>query len=128
MCFGYAAIIHDRPTDGYDYLPELSDCSVCAISIETAQQNLDTSILRELPGKTIILGVIDLSTDTAESPETVAARIRKGLDHVAAERIVVAPDCGLKYLPRDLAFAKMKAMVDRAAIVRAEIAQQPVPA
>nr|WP_047167983.1 uroporphyrinogen decarboxylase family protein [Sphingomonas sp. Y57] len=127
ICFGYAAIIHQRPS-GYDYLPELSECPVHAISIETAQQNLDTSILRQLPGKTIILGVLDLSTDSAESPETVAARIRKGLEHVEPDRIVVAPDCGLKYLPRDLAFAKMKAMVDGAAIVRAELVAKAVPA
>lgn len=124
ICFGYAAIIHERPA-GYDFLPELADCSVCAISIETAQSNLDTAVLRNLPGKTIILGVIDLSSTEAETPEAVAMRIRKGLEHVEPERIVVAPDCGLKYLPRDLAFAKMKAMADGAAIVRAEIVKSP---
>lgn len=123
ICFGYAAIIHERP-NGYSFLPELNDTSVQAISIETAQQNLDTSILKSLPGKTIILGVIDLSTDTAESPETVAQRIRKGLDHVDPERIIVAPDCGLKYLPRDLAFEKMQAMVAGASIVREELMQK----
>ena len=120
ICFGYAAIIHERP-NGYSFLAELGGTSVEAISIETAQQSLDTSVLKDLPGKTIILGVIDLSTDYAETPETVAERIRRGLAHVAAERVVVAPDCGMKYLARDLAFAKMKAMVDGAAIVRAEV-------
>lgn len=122
ICFGYAAIIHERP-NGYSFLPELADTSVQAISIETAQQNLDTAILKDLPGKTIILGVIDLSTDYAETPETVAARIRKGLAYVEPERMVVAPDCGLKYLPRDLAFAKMQAMAAGAAIVRQELRQ-----
>ena len=120
ICFGYAAIIHERP-NGYSFLPELGDTSVQAISIETAQQNLDTSVLKNLPGKIIILGVIDLSTDFPESAQVVAERIRKGLSYVEAERVVIAPDCGMKYLPRDLAFAKMKAMVDGAAMVRAEI-------
>ena len=120
ICFGYAAIIHERP-EGYSFLPELGDTSVQAISIETAQQELDTAVLRSLPGKTIILGVIDLSTDYAESAEVVAERIRRGLANVEPERVVVAPDCGMKYLARDVAFAKMKAMVEGAAIVRAEI-------
>lgn len=123
ICFGYAAIIHKRP-NGYSFLAELADTSVQAISIETAQQNLDTSVLKSLAGKTIILGVIDLSTDYAESPETVAERIRRGLAYVEPERVVIAPDCGLKYLPRDLAFAKMQAMVAGAAIVREEVRQQ----
>lgn len=126
ICFGYAAIIHERP-NGYSFLPELGDTSVQAISIETAQQNLDTSVLKNLPGKIIILGVIDLSTDYAESAETVAERIRRGLAHVPAERLVIAPDCGMKYLPRDLAFAKMQAMVAGAAIVREEVTQR-IPA
>jgi 5-methyltetrahydropteroyltriglutamate--homocysteine methyltransferase len=121
ICFGYAAIIHTRP-HGYNFLPELADTPVKQISIETAQANLDTSVLAELPGKTIILGVIDLADMNVETPEKVAARIRKALPYVPAERIVVAPDCGMKYLPRDVAFGKMKAMVDGAAIVRAEVA------
>jgi 5-methyltetrahydropteroyltriglutamate--homocysteine methyltransferase len=91
------------------------------ISIETAQSDLDTAVLETLPGKTIILGVLDLSTHAVEEPETVAARIRKALPHVAAEKIIVAPDCGLKYLPREVAFGKMKAMADGARIVRAEL-------
>jgi 5-methyltetrahydropteroyltriglutamate--homocysteine methyltransferase len=102
-------------------LPELSDTPLNQVSVETAQSNLDTSILAKLPGKTIILGVLDLSDMNVETPETVAARIRKALPHVPAERIVVAPDCGLKYLPREVAFGKMKAMVDGAAIARREL-------
>ena len=122
ICFGYAAIIHERP-NGYSFLPELDETSVQAISIETAQQNLDTSVLKGLPGKVIILGVIDLSTDFAESADVVAERIRRGLEYVEPERVVIAPDCGMKYLPRDLAFAKMQAMVAGAKIVRAEVGQ-----
>jgi 5-methyltetrahydropteroyltriglutamate--homocysteine methyltransferase len=120
ICFGYAAIIHVRP-EGYSFLPELAGAPLKQISIETAQSNLDTSVLAKLPGKTVILGVLDLSDMNVESPETVAARIRKALPHVPAERIVVAPDCGLKYLPREIAFGKMQAMVDGAAIVRSEL-------
>jgi 5-methyltetrahydropteroyltriglutamate--homocysteine methyltransferase len=120
ICFGYAAIIHVRP-EGYSFLPEFSDTPLKQISIETAQSNLDTSVLEKLPGKTIILGVLDLSDMNVETPETVAGRIRRALPHVPAERIVVAPDCGLKYLPREVAFGKMKAMVDGAAIVRREL-------
>ncbi len=120
ICFGYAHLIHERPA-GYNFLPELADSDVMQISIETAQSNLDCSILESLPGKTIILGVLDLSTHAVEEPETVAARIRKALPHVEAKRIIVAPDCGLKYLPREVAFGKMKAMADGAKIVRAEL-------
>lgn len=122
ICFGYAAIIHERP-EGYSFLPQLAACSVCDISIETAQSHLDCAVLETLPEKNIILGVLDLSTHDIESPETVAERIRKGLAHHPAEKIIVAPDCGLKYLPRDVAFGKMKAMADGAAIVRAEISK-----
>jgi 5-methyltetrahydropteroyltriglutamate--homocysteine methyltransferase len=120
VCFGYAAIIHERPS-GYSFLPQFARCSVHAVSIETAQSGLDCSVLETLPDKRIILGVLDLSDKTVETPETVAGRIRRALPHVSADRIVVAPDCGLKYLPRDVAFAKMKAMVDGAAIVRREL-------
>jgi 5-methyltetrahydropteroyltriglutamate--homocysteine methyltransferase len=120
ICFGYAAIVHERPA-GYSFLPQLSACSCNQISIETAQSNLDTSVLEKLPGKTIILGVIDLSTPEVETAETVAARIRRGLAHAPAENIVVAPDCGMKYLPRDSAFGKLRAMVEGARIVRAEL-------
>jgi 5-methyltetrahydropteroyltriglutamate--homocysteine methyltransferase len=120
ICFGYAAIIHVRP-EGYSFLPELANAPVQQISIETAQSNLDCAVLEKLPGKTIILGVLDLSNMTVETPETVAARIRRALPHVPAERIVVAPDCGLKYLPREVAFGKMCAMVEGAGIVRREL-------
>ena len=121
ICFGYAAVIHVRPS-GYSFLPELANSPVKQVSIETAQSGLDCAVLEKLSGKTIILGVLDLSDMAIETPETVAARIRRALPHVPAERIVVAPDCGLKYLPREVAFGKMRAMVAGAAIVRREIA------
>ncbi|HEX9772675.1 MAG TPA: uroporphyrinogen decarboxylase family protein [Steroidobacteraceae bacterium] len=117
ICFGYAAIIHDRPA-GYSFLPELADCSCAQVSIETAQSNLDCAVLSRLAGKKVILGVINLADQRVETPETVAARIRRALPYVAAENIVVAPDCGMKYLPRDVAFGKMQAMVAGARIAR----------
>ena len=120
ICFGYAALIHERP-EGYNFLPELAGAELDQISIETAQADLDCAVLEKLPGKTIILGVLDLSTNEVESAGTVAARIRRALPYVEPERIIVAPDCGLKYLPRDVAFGKMRAMVDGAAIVREEL-------
>jgi len=120
LCFGYAAIIHERPS-GYSFLPELANTGIDQVSIETAQSNLDCSVLESLPDKTIILGVLDLSTAEIETPETVAGRIRRALPHVDAARVVVAPDCGLKYLPRDAAFGKMKAMVEGARIIREEL-------
>ena len=119
ICFGYAAIIHERP-NGYNFLPELADTAVKAVSIETAQSKLDCAVLAKLEGKTVILGVLDLSTPEIETPEIVAGRIRRALPYVAPEKLVIAPDCGLKYLPREVAFGKMKAMADGAAIVRAE--------
>lgn len=120
ICFGYAAIIHERPA-GYNFLPELAGSTVSGVSIETAQSNLDTSILTNLAGKTIILGVIDLSDPQVETAETVAARIRRALPHVDPTKVIIAPDCGMKYLPRETAFGKMQAMVAGAAIVRAEM-------
>ncbi len=120
ICFGYAQIIHERPA-GYSFLPELADSSVQQISIETAQSNLDTSVLERLRGKYIILGVIDLSTSQVETPEQVAARIRRALSHVSPTKIIVAPDCGMKYLRREVAFAKMRAMVEGARLVREEL-------
>jgi 5-methyltetrahydropteroyltriglutamate--homocysteine methyltransferase len=120
ICFGYAAVIHNRPS-GYSFLPELEASKVQQISIETAQAKLDCSVLEKLPTKTILLGVLDLSDMNVETPETVAARIRCALPHIAPDRIVVAPDCGLKYLPRDVAYAKMQAMAAGAAIVRQEL-------
>jgi len=121
ICFGYAALIHERP-EGYNFLSELAATELDEISIETAQANLDCAILETLPGKTIILGVLDLSTHEIETPQIVAERIRRALPHVEPERIIVAPDCGLKYLPRDVAYGKMEAMVEGARIVRAELA------
>ena len=120
ICFGYAAIIHSRPS-GYSFLAELAGCSCRQISIETAQSNLDCAILRELPGKKIMLGVLDLSTSEVESPELVAERIRRALPHIKAEDLIVAPDCGLKYLPRDAAFGKLKSMVAGAQLVRKQL-------
>ena len=122
ICFGYAAIVHERP-EGYSFLPELADSPVQQISIETAQSKLDCSVLEKLPGKTIILGVLDLSTERRDAgdgrrahPPRAAACSPARLDHRA-------PDCGLKYLPRDVAFGKMSAMVDGAKIVRRELAK-----
>jgi 5-methyltetrahydropteroyltriglutamate--homocysteine methyltransferase len=120
LCFGYAAIIHDRPP-GYSFLPELAECSCDQISIETAQSGLDCSVLSALDGKTIILGVLDLNDTAVETPETVAARVRRALPYVPAERLVLAPDCGMKYLPRDSAFGKLTAMTAAAGRLRAEM-------
>jgi 5-methyltetrahydropteroyltriglutamate--homocysteine methyltransferase len=120
ICFGYAAVVKDKPS-GYSFLSELERSAVDQVSIEAAQPKLDLSILRELPSKTIILGVIDLSDLTVETPAMVAERIRKALPFVPAERIVVAPDCGLKYLPREAAYGKMRAMVEGTGIVREEL-------
>ncbi len=119
LCFGYAAVVHDKPS-GYSFLPELEGSKAAQISIEAAQPKLDLRVLEKLPSKTIILGVIDLSDMTIETADVVAARIRKALPHVPAERIVIAPDCGMKYLPHDVAFGKMQAMVQGADIVRRE--------
>jgi 5-methyltetrahydropteroyltriglutamate--homocysteine methyltransferase len=119
LCFGYAAIIHDRPA-GYSFLPELADCSCDQISIETAQSGLDCSVLAALDGKTIILGVLDLNDHTVESPETVTDRVRRALPYVPSGRLVLAPDCGMKYLPRDVAFGKLTALTAAAAQLRTE--------
>ena len=123
LCFGYAAVVHDKPT-GYSFLAELENSKAQQISIEAAQPRLDLKILRNLPGKTIILGVIDLADMTVETPEIVAGRIRAALPHVPPERLVIAPDCGMKYLPRAVAYGKMKAMVDGARIVRQEVVRE----
>ncbi len=120
LCFGYAAVVHDKPS-GYSFLPELESCKAQQISIEAAQPRLDLKVLKELPSKTIILGVIDLSDMTVETPALVAERIRAGLAQLPAERLIAAPDCGMKYLPRAVAFGKMQALADGAAIVRREI-------
>jgi 5-methyltetrahydropteroyltriglutamate--homocysteine methyltransferase len=117
LCFGYAAIVHDRPA-GYSFLPELADCHCDQISIETAQSHLDCSVLSALDGKTIILGVLDLNDVAVETPETVAGRVRRALPYVPPERLVLAPDCGMKYLPPDAAFGKLTAMTTAAARLR----------
>jgi len=122
ICFGYAAIIHERP-EGYSFLPEFHDCSCNQVSIETAQSGLDCKVLETLPEKTIILGVIDLEDMTVETPDQVAERIRLALPYKDASKIIVAPDCGMKYLPRDVAYAKLDAMVTGTAIVRSELAK-----
>ncbi len=120
ICFGYAAMVKNK-SKSYSFLPELEQSRADQISIETAQPNLDCAVLEKLPSKTIVLGVIDLSDNAIETAATVAARIRRALPYVAPERIVVAPDCGMKYLSRDVAFGKLQAMVEGAAIVRREI-------
>ena len=122
LCFGYAAVVpgESKPST-YTFLAELSDTVADTISIECAQPNIDLGILQDLAPKKIMLGVLDLSDPNVEAPETVAARIRNGLQHLPAERLVPAPDCGMKYLPRDVAFGKLKAMSDGAAIVRQQL-------
>jgi 5-methyltetrahydropteroyltriglutamate--homocysteine methyltransferase len=120
MCFGYAAIVHTRGNK-YAFLEELRDCDVQQISIEAAQPSLDLSVLADLPSKTIILGVLNLGDMAVETPEVVAGRIRDALRYVPPERLIIAPDCGMKYLPRDVAFGKLKAMVEGTHIVRKEL-------
>ena len=120
ICFGYAHVVHERP-EGYSFLPELNECAVKQISIETGQSGIDLKVLETLPTKKIILGVLDLSTNEVETSEIVAARIRRAFDHIPPDRVLVAPDCGMKYMRRDIAFGKLKAMCDGAAIVRAEL-------
>ena len=122
LCFGYAAVVrHQKPT-GYAFLPQLADTIAAQISIESAQPGLDLGVLADLSGKTIILGVIDLGNPAVETPEQVAARIRAALPQVTPERLIPAPDCGMKYLPRDTAFGKLKALSAGARIVRSELA------
>src|SRR6185503_1889676 len=119
ICFGYAAIIHERPS-GYSFLPELSGSTCRQVSIETAQSKLDCAVLDGLAGKKIMVGSIDLSDMSVETPEIVAARVRRALPYVKPENVIIAPDCGMKYLPRDVAFGKMRAMAGAAAILRKE--------
>ena len=118
-CFGYAHIVHDRPS-GYPFLRELADCAATHISLEAAQPNLDPELLRELADKVIVLGVLDLGSPEVETPDVVAERIRRALDVVPPDRLVVAPDCGMKYLPHERAFRKLEAMVAGARMVREE--------
>jgi 5-methyltetrahydropteroyltriglutamate--homocysteine methyltransferase len=119
MCFGYAAAVKDKPT-GYSFLPELEGTTASQISIEAAQPKLDPSVLKNF-SKTIMVGVIDLGNKAVETPQEVAARIRAALKYVPAERLVAAPDCGMKYLTREAAFGKLKALAEGAALVRKEI-------
>ncbi len=121
MCFGYAHAVKEKPS-GYSFLPELADCKADQISIEAAQPGLDTAALAAISGKTVIVGVIDLGNETVETAETVAGRIRAALKVVPAERLAVAPDCGMKYLSRPTAFGKLRALAEGAAIVRKELA------
>jgi 5-methyltetrahydropteroyltriglutamate--homocysteine methyltransferase len=109
-CFGYAHVVKDKPS-GYPFLRELNDCAATHLSLEAAQPGLDPEVLREVPDKTIVLGVLDLGAEEVETPEVVATRIRRALEVLPPERLVVAPDCGMKYLPRERAFAKLEAMV-----------------
>jgi 5-methyltetrahydropteroyltriglutamate--homocysteine methyltransferase len=118
ICFGYAAVVPNKPS-AYSFLTELEGCRVNQVSIEAAQPRLDLQVLSELPSKTMIVGVIDLNDKQVETPEVVAHRIEAALKYVPAERLILAPDCGMKYLPRETAFGKLKAMVEGANLVRA---------
>ena len=120
-CFGYAHVVHERPP-GYPFLAELGDCAADVLAIEAAQPRLDPKVLEPLAGKTVIVGVLDLSDPESETPEQVARRIEAALTVIAPERLQVGPDCGMKYLPRDLAFAKLRALVEGARIVRERLA------
>jgi 5-methyltetrahydropteroyltriglutamate--homocysteine methyltransferase len=119
ICFGYAAIVHQRPS-GYSFLPELAGCSCRQVSVETAQSNLDCAVLAKLDGKQIMVGCLDLNDLRVETPDVIVARIKAALRHVPAENVILAPDCGMKYLPRDVAFGKLQAMVAAARRLRAE--------
>ena len=117
ICFGYAAIIHERPS-GYSFLPELAQCSCKQVSIETAQSHLDCSALQALDGKRVMVGCIDLSDPAVETVDTIVQRIERALPYVKAENVILAPDCGMKYLPRETATAKLRAMVEAAKVLR----------
>ena len=119
ICFGYAAIVHERPS-GYSFLPELAGCSCRQVSVETAQSNLDCAVLAKLEGKQILVGCLDLNDLTVETPEAVVVRIKAALPYVPPENVILAPDCGMKYLPRDIAFGKLQAMAEAARMLRAE--------
>jgi 5-methyltetrahydropteroyltriglutamate--homocysteine methyltransferase len=120
LCFGYAAVVNEKPT-GYSFLPQLADSTAQQISIEAAQPRLDLGVLAELSAKTIILGVLDLGDQRVETPDEVASRLRAALGYVPADRLIAAPDCGMKYLTRDIAFGKLQALVEGASIVRREL-------
>lgn len=123
VCFGYAALVKDKSAKGYAFLSELNDTSADMISIEAAQPKLDLGILKEIASdKAVILGVLDLGTSVVESADEVAGRIRQALEFIPVERIIPAPDCGMKYLERDVAFGKLSALSEGASIVRRELA------
>jgi 5-methyltetrahydropteroyltriglutamate--homocysteine methyltransferase len=117
ICFGYAAIIHERPS-GYSFLPELAQCSCDQVSIETAQSHLDCSALQALSAKRVMVGCIDLADPAVESVDTIVQRIERALPYVKAENVILAPDCGMKYLPRETAVGKLRAMVEAAKVLR----------
>ena len=121
ICFGYAAVIHARPS-GYSFLPEMRGCSCKQVSLETAQSNLDCSVFTQLDNKKIMVGCIDLSDMNIETPQTVVDRIKRALPYVKKENVILAPDCGMKYLPRDVADGKLRAMVEGAKLLRKEFA------
>ena len=121
ICFGYAAIIHERPT-GYSFLPELAQCTCAQVSVETAQSHLDCSALSALSGKKVMVGCIDLADPEVESVETIVERIKRALPYVAPSNVILAPDCGMKYLARETAIGKLRAMVEAAKVLRAEYA------
>lgn len=121
LCFGYAAVVRGGKPTGYAFLPQLADSIAQQISIESAQPKLDLGVLKDLAPKKVMLGVIDLNDAEIETPQTVAERIRAGLKHVAADKLLPAPDCGMKYLPRATAFGKLKALAEGAALVRNEL-------
>jgi 5-methyltetrahydropteroyltriglutamate--homocysteine methyltransferase len=123
ICFGYAAIIHERPS-GYSFLPELKGCSCRQVSVETAQSHLDCSTLVDLDGKMIMVGCIDLSDPEVESVDTIVQRIERALPYVKAENVILAPDCGMKYLPRETAIGKLRAMVQAAKVLRSRYGKQ----
>jgi 5-methyltetrahydropteroyltriglutamate--homocysteine methyltransferase len=117
-CFGYAHVVHDRPP-GYPFLGELAGCAADILAIEAAQPRLDPAVLEPLAGKSVVVGVLDLSDDApVETPQRVAERIESALAVIPPDRLQVGPDCGMKYLPRDVAFAKLQALVEGARIVR----------
>ena len=120
MCFGYAYVVSDKPS-GYSFLAQLDACNATAISIEAAQPGLDPAVIEQLPGKELLYGVIDLGTHEVETPELVAKRLRGALEHISPDRLIAAPDCGMKYLPREVAFGKLSALAQGAAIVRREV-------
>ena len=121
ICFGYAAIIHERPS-GYSFLSELRDCTCNQVSVETAQPNLDCKVLADLSAKKVMVGCLDLSDMNVELPEAIISRVKKALEHLKPENVILAPDCGMKYLPRDVANGKLRAMVEAAKTLREEYA------